>query len=82
MSDYDDIDDPMLDDDEAEDAEQGGSVELEEESGLSDEDLAEAETLTITAKQKQRDALASEVEAFLARGGKITELPADDSAKD
>ncbi len=84
MSDYDEIDDPMIDDEEAEDAEQGANVslELDEEGGLSDEDLAEAETLSVTAKQKQREALANEVEAFLARGGKITELPADDSARD
>jgi len=45
---------------------------------MSDTDLAEAETLTVTAKQKQRQALEDEVAAFLARGGRITEVPPDE----
>ena len=44
--------------------------------------MAEAETLTVTAKLKQRQALEDEVAAFLARGGRITEVPADESTKD
>ena len=46
------------------------------------DDVAEAETLTVTAKLKQRQALEDEVAAFLARGGRITEVPADESAQD
>ena len=46
-----------------------------EESSANDADLAEAETLTVTAKLKQRQALEDEVAAFLARGGRITEVP-------
>lgn len=80
MSDYDDLDDPMIDDDEAKDAENGSGDELDDVAN--DIDIAEAESLTVTAKQKQRDALADEVAAFLARGGKITEVPPDESAKD
>ena len=78
MSDYDEIDDPMIDEDEAKDAENGGDVVVESEEGTDDIDLAEAETLTVTAKQKQRDALADEVAAFLAKGGKITEIPPEE----
>ncbi len=48
------------------------------EEGAADGDLAEAETLTVTAKLKQRQALEDEVAAFLARGGKITEVPPDE----
>ena len=50
----------------------------EEAGNLTDADLAEAETLTVTAKQKQRQALEDEVAAFLARGGRITEVPPDE----
>lgn len=78
MSDYDEIDDPMIDEDEAKDAENGGDDVVESEEGTDDIDLAEAETLTVTAKQKQRDALADEVAAFLAKGGKITEIPPEE----
>ena len=45
---------------------------------FNDTDIAEAETLTVTAKQKQRQALEDEVAAFLARGGRITEVPPDE----
>lgn len=68
-----------VDDDEAQAAEKGAAVS---DSTVSDSDLAEAETLTVTAKLKQRAALEDEVAAFLARGGRITEVPPDESAKD
>lgn len=80
MSNYDDIDENNLDDDDVERVEPTDIVG--DEPSLSDLDLAEAETLTVTSKQKQREALADEVAAFLARGGKITEVPPDDSARD
>lgn len=78
-NDYDDAEDTTVDDDEAKAAEKGAS---DSEDSTSDADLAEAETLTVTAKLKQRQALEDEVAAFLARGGKITEVPPDESAKD
>lgn len=73
INDYDDnTEDSAVDDDEAKAAEQGAD---DEAGAASDSDLAEAETLTVTAKQKQRQALEDEVAAFLARGGRITEVP-------
>ncbi|MFU9048015.1 hypothetical protein ACNAUY_16700 [Acinetobacter tibetensis] len=79
MNDYDDAEDSVVDEDEAKAAEKGASDDVE---GASDGDLAEAETLTVTAKKKQREALEDEVAAFLARGGRITEVPPDESAHD
>ena len=46
---------------------------------MNDTDVLEAETLTVTAKQKKRQALEDEIAAFLASGGRITEVPADES---
>lgn len=79
MNDYDDVEDSTVDEDEAKAAEKGA---VDSEEGVVDGDLAEAETLTVTAKLKQRQALEDEVAAFLARGGKITEVPPDESARD
>ena len=73
MNDYDEnTEDSAVDDEEAKAAESGADSE---ESSANDADLAEAETLTVTAKQNQRQALEGEVAAFLARGGRITEVP-------
>lgn len=80
MNDYDEAEDSAVDDDEAQAAEKGASDSAE--SSAADGDIAEAETLTVTAKIKQRQALEDEVAAFLARGGKITEVPSDESARD
>ncbi len=80
MNDYDDVEETAVDDDEAKAAEKGASDSSE--ISTTDSDMAEAETLTVTAKLKQRQALEDEVAAFLARGGRITEVPADESAKD
>ncbi|ANF81418.1 hypothetical protein A3K93_03890 [Acinetobacter sp. NCu2D-2] len=79
MNDYDDVEDAGVDDDEAQAAEKGAS---DSEESLSNTDIAEAETLTVTAKLKKRQALEDEVAAFLARGGRITEVPADESVRD
>ena len=79
MNDYDDVEDSTVDDDEAEAAEKGAT---DGDEKATDTDVTEAETLTITAKLKQRQSLEDEVAAFLARGGKITEVPPDESAKD
>ena len=78
MNDYDDVEDTTVDDDEAKAAEKGA---LDSEDAVNDGDVAEAETLTVTAKQKQRQALEDEMAAFLARGGKITEVPPDEAAR-
>ena len=77
INEYDEnTEDTAVDDDEAQAAEKGADSE---ESSNNDADLAEAESLTVTAKQKQRQALEDEVAAFLARGGRITEVPPDNS---
>lgn len=80
-NDYDDVEDSAVDEDEAQAAEKGAS-DSSDNAAASDGDVAEAETLTVTAKLKQRQALEDEVAAFLARGGRITEVPTDESAKD
>lgn len=75
MTDYDDAtDENTVDEEEAQAAEKGASAN--EDSAQNND--AEAETLTVTAKQKQREALEDEIAAFLARGGKITEVPPED----
>lgn len=80
MNDYDDAEDTGVDENEAQAAEKGAAHSAEEAG--SDGDVAEAETLTVTAKLKKRQALEDEMAAFLARGGRITEVPADESARD
>ncbi len=44
------------------------------------DDLAEAERLTVTAKLSQRQQLEEEVARFLAQGGRIVEVPPDETA--
>ncbi|EET81826.1 hypothetical protein NVT87_06375 [Acinetobacter radioresistens] len=78
MNDYDDVEDVAVDEDEAKAAEKGA---VDEEAVLNDTDLAEAETLTVTAKQKKRQALEDEIARFLASGGKITEVPPDEGVR-
>ena len=78
-NDFDDNEDSVVDEDESQAAEKGAAIS---DSTVSDADVAEAETLTITAKLKQRQALEDEVAAFLARGGQIKEVPPDESARD
>lgn len=76
--DDDDREDQSVDDDEAQAAQKGS----DDDSGITDADLAEAETLTVTAKQHIREQLEDEVARFLANGGKITQVPPDESAQD
>ena len=76
INDYDDVEDPVVDHEEAQAAEKGA---VSSDEAVNDSDVVEAETLTITAKQKQRQALEDEIAAFLAKGGRITEVPADES---
>lgn len=49
VNDYDDVEDPVIDDDEAKAAEKGAASS---EEVVNDTDVLEAETLTVTAKQK------------------------------
>lgn len=56
-----------------------GSDSAEDTPSLTDADLAEAESLTVTAKQSIRQQLEDEVARFLAQGGRITEVPTDES---
>ncbi|AOA58893.1 hypothetical protein [Acinetobacter larvae] len=76
VNDYDENEESSVDDDEAKAAEKGAS---DSEPALSDADLAEAESLTVTAKQRQRQALEDEIAAFLAKGGQITQVPSEES---
>ena len=72
MNDYDEnTEDSAVDDEEAKAAESGAETE---EATYEEANLAKAETLTVTAKQKERQALEDELAAFLARGGRITEV--------
>ena len=78
MNEYDEAEDAVVDDDEAKAAEKGAA---EGDEVVNDTDVLEAETLTVTAKLKKRQALEDEIAAFLAKGGKITEVPADEEAR-
>lgn len=84
MNDYDDEDreDQSVDEDEAKAAQTGSSSGEDEAGRLSDVELAEAESLTVTAKQHIREQLEDEVARFLAQGGRITQVPPDESALD
>lgn len=69
-----------VDEVEATAAEEGAKGESA--GNLNDADLAEAESLTVTAKQKIREQLEDELARFLSQGGRITEVPADENADD
>lgn len=87
--DYEEIDE-MADpaDDEPEDdgepiaaAEEGGEGEAAEasEGGAARNDIDDAETLTVSSKEALRRQLEEEMERFLAQGGKIREIPPDET---
>ncbi len=81
VNDYEDDDreDQSVDEDEAKAAQKGAD---NDSGNVSDSDLAEAETLTVTAKQHIREQLEDELARFLAQGGSITQVPPDESARD
>lgn len=65
------------------------SGEVDSSSGKDDgegrpapDDLAQAESLSPSAKRDERQRLADELERFLAQGGRIQEVPADESIRD
>ncbi|MCC2637937.1 MAG: hypothetical protein K0Q68_1656 [Moraxellaceae bacterium] len=82
--DYDEVDetaDPV--DDEVEDeAEESGEAEVSANAGGGEApapraDLDDAETLTVSSKEALRRQLEEEMERFLAKGGRIQEIPPD-----
>lgn len=86
--DYDDIDETAdpVDDDTEEDTETAEAEDGEVaaapagEAKVSRSDLDEAETLTVSSKEALRRQLEEEMERFLARGGKVQEIPPDVTA--
>ena len=70
-------DEPDTGDEPAEAAAEGGPAPASD-GALSD--VAEAESLTVSSKESLRRQLEEEMERFLARGGKIVEVPADETA--
>lgn len=68
-----------VDEEEATTAQKGADDDTDQ---VSDADLAEAESLTVTAKQHIREQLEDEVARFLAQGGKIIQVPPDEHIPD
>jgi hypothetical protein len=61
----------------------GSGVRKEDGEGRpAPDDLAQAESLSPSAKRDERQRLAEELERFLAQGGRIKEVPSDDSIRD
>lgn len=82
--DYDDDDlNEGVDEEESKSAESGADEGVGEGSGhTTDAEREEAESLSVTARQKARDSLEDELARFLAQGGRITEVPPDESVRD
>jgi hypothetical protein len=74
------IDEEPIDDDEiaieSDSADALASKDKEKEKDI----LADAETLTVSSKEEARRQLEEEMERFLAAGGKIRQIPPDESA--
>jgi hypothetical protein len=73
------IDEEPIDDDiaiESDSADAPASKDKEKEKDI----LADAETLTVSSKEEARRQLEEEMERFLASGGKIRQIPPDESA--
>lgn len=83
--DYDEVDETAdpVDDEVEEEAEEETTGELEAEAGGGEAapaprvEVDDAETLTVSSKEALRRQLEEEMERFLARGGKIQEIPPD-----
>jgi hypothetical protein len=85
--DYDDVPDDDLDG--ADDTDLSADVVVSDDDEQDAEaarqkadELAEAESLTVTAKKNQRQQLEDELARFLAQGGRIVEVPPDEHAHD
>jgi hypothetical protein len=64
-------------------AEAGSGIAKEDGEGRpAPDDLAQAESLSPSAKRDERQRLADELERFLAQGGRILEVPADENIRD
>ncbi len=59
-----------------------GSGKEDGEGRPAPDDLAQAESLSPSAKRDERQRLADELERFLAQGGRIQEVPPDESIRD
>lgn len=79
----DDVESVDIDETESVPTTEVGTNAVEDTTGnLTDADLAEAESLTVTAKQSIRQQLEDEVARFLAQGGRITEVPPDETVRE
>lgn len=88
--DYDDIDEMEDPSNEVEDTDteeignneeaSGEDAETSAETKARNEEIAEAESLSVSSKEALRRQLEDEVACFLAKGGKVQEVPPDDSA--
>ena len=77
---FDETADPVDDGPEADDEAPAAATEGAAEDSSAMTDIAEAETLTVSSKEAIRRQLEEEMERFLARGGKIVEVPADETS--
>lgn len=82
--DYDEVDETAdpVDDEVEDDAEESGEEEVSASAGGGEApaprvDLDDAETLTVSSKEALRRQLEEEMERFLAKGGRIQEIPPD-----
>lgn len=84
--DYDEVDETAdpVDDEVEEEGDDDGPVDAaasgENTPAASRTDIDEAETLTVSSKEAMRRQLEEEMERFLARGGKVQEIPPDVTA--
>lgn len=58
---------------------EGGDAPASKEKDKEKDILADAETLTVSSKESARRQLEEEMERFLASGGKIRQIPPDES---
>lgn len=72
--------DAVIASDEGEVGVASGAAKEDGEGRPAPDDLAQAESLSPSAKRDERQRLAEELERFLAQGGRIQEVPADESA--
>jgi hypothetical protein len=59
---------------------EGGDAPAGKEKDKEKDIIADAETLTVSSKESARRQLEEEMERFLASGGKIRQIPPDESA--
>ncbi len=80
--DLDDLDSSVVASDEVGDESVASAGKEESEGRPAPDDLAQAESLSPSAKRDERQRLADELDRFLAQGGRIQEVPPDDSIRD